>query len=147
MPRDIQVFLEKKSDNKWNLVLPMINHNGFNYQNPDQNQVSDTMYINEYYPEEIYSEYNPSFWEAFGVEGRFSKNSKDIPFDCCKEIRLHHESFGDEAFQEHWLYCNTFLAKVESGNNQKNKTTINLLSKIKSLGQPREMRLILWFNQ
>ena len=146
MPRDIQVFIESRVDDGWQVVLPMVRNTGFNHENTNQNQINDSMFITEYYPEPIYEEYNPKFWELFGVEGKYSSNSREIPTDCCKEIRDYYLSFGDEAFQEHWISSDIFISNVGNSGTKLDDAN-SLVSKIKSLGNLGEMRLILWFSQ
>ena len=87
MPRDIIVVLEKEIDGIWHLVLPMIKNKHFNYSNTQENWLSESMYMNEYYPEPIYSDYNPSLWELMGVEGKYSTDVRNIPDNSCSEIR------------------------------------------------------------
>ncbi|HED33913.1 MAG TPA: hypothetical protein ENJ08_06800 [Gammaproteobacteria bacterium] len=118
----------------------------FNYDDPRENWMNDSMYITEYYPESFYSDYNPGVWELFGVEGRYSKNECGLPLDCCKEIRDYYGSFGDEAFQVHCISGVNFLSNVET-HGAGNSVATSLAKKLLELGNPDDMRFILWFSQ
>ena len=146
MPRDIIVLLEKKIDGVWLLVLPMIKNNHFSNSDAQQNWLSDSMYINEYYPEPIYCDYNPSLWELMGVEGKYSTNVRNIPDSSCSEIKEHHKSFGKEAFDEHWISCNDFIENVIKYGASIAEAN-DIVDRIKKHGEPLSMRLILWFTQ
>jgi len=146
MPRDIEVIIEKRVDDSWELVLPMLKNDSFNYEDPKQNWLNDSMYINEYFPQAIYDDYDQTLWVLFGVEGRLSSNARSLPTDSCEEIREYHKSYGDEAFQEHWISCKEFVenTKIFSGIGTQ---ADDLAAKIRELGDLDEMRLILWFSQ
>ncbi|GLR69134.1 hypothetical protein [Agaribacter marinus] len=91
-------------------------------------------------------EYDPIVWELFGVCGRFAESLRGIPLDCCEEIKEEHKSFGDEAFDEHWISCSDFISNVnESG--RKPAEAHKLADYIKGLGNSEETRLIMWFSQ
>lgn len=146
MPRDIQVLLEITVEDKWELVLPMQRNSGFNYDEPKENWMNDSMYITEYYPDVFYSEYNPEIWGLFGVEGRFSPNECELPSNCSKEVRDYYNSFGDEAFQVHSITGVDFISNIETYGAE-NTVAISLVQKLKKLGKPSNMRFILWFSQ
>ncbi len=145
MPRDIQVFIEIKRHGQWELAQPMRENEHYNHDDPKQNQLNEEMYINQYYPEEIYSEYDPNFWQNLGVEGRFSNKLNGLPKDMCNEIHTHHKSFGNEAFDENWLSCEKFIENIKENYPDVYEST--LIKKIKKIGNPSDMRLILWFSQ
>ncbi len=146
MPRDINVIIEHRVGGLWKLVLPMLKNNFFNHKSPKENWLSGSMYIDEYYPELFYSEYSPEIWELLGVAGKYSKNTRPFPDDCCEEIKNFYKSFGSEAFDEHWLTCIDFLANVKKYRST-SKEACHLALRLKELGDPNKMRLILWFSQ
>ncbi|MDQ1923046.1 hypothetical protein [Massilia pseudoviolaceinigra] len=146
MPSDIQVYLEERWDGRWQLVLPMIKTIGFDDENPRQDWLNDTTYLTGFYPQDVYSEYNPPLWELFGVAGRFPSGLRGLPAVCCTEIKNHFISFGTEAFDEHCLPCTEFRDAVAALPHD-DKEARRLLEQIAGLGKLEEMRLILWFSQ
>ena len=146
MPRDITVILEKKTNGQWCLVLPMVKNNYFNSEDPKQNWINDSMYISEYYPEPIYDNYNPQLCELFGVEGKLSRNTRKLPSDCSSETKEFHTSYGSEAFGEHWIECEDFISKAEN-HGAEILAAQEIVLKIKEIGDPKKMRLVLWFSQ
>ncbi|CUI08657.1 hypothetical protein BN2497_12091 [Janthinobacterium sp. CG23_2] len=124
----------------------MIETPGFDHENPRQNWLNDTMYLTGFYPQDVYSEYNPPLWELFGILGRFPSGLRGLPGDCCTDIKDHFTSFGMEAFDQHWVSCCEFrdaVVALPHADREANR----LLEKIAGLGKLEEMRLIMWFSQ
>lgn len=147
MPRDIQVFVEKKVKGRWCLVLPLKKYPGYNHEKPEENRINETMYIPKWYPELFYDEYDQDVWELFGIKGKYSENElKGLPDDLSLEIAKYHQSFGLEAFDEHWISCSEFIENAKRHTPPVVGAT-NLISQLQMLGNSQDMRFIMWFSQ
>ena len=149
MPRDIHVFIEKQINDNWETVLPIKEYSGYSKDCPTNNKINDSMYLPKIYPEELFGDYDLIVWSLLGIEGKYDyKKLKGLPSNLSREISNYHKSFGLEAFQEHWISCLEFIDNAsESESALLNSNVKKLKNKILELGNPNEMRLIMWCSQ